>query len=348
MDELERAIQLAEDPYKRNRGYLLAIYDKVMKDPHLYSQIQATKHKILAEPFNLIDKDSGEENEELTELIERPWFYQYLSNALEAEFWGHSLMEFQEMAESDHPRMDMEFRHVKLVPRMHVKPEFGQIVIRPYDQEGIPFREEPFNEWLMEYGDAYDKGLLEIAAKHVIWKNYALSDWSRHAEKYGDPFMVIRSSGNKQEDLDKKEEMAAKFAQNSYAILDDDDQINLLESSHSDSYKIFMEMAKFQDDQDSKLINGQTMSADEGSSRSQAEVHERLMNNFVKSRMRSFQFHVNFELLPFLKYHGYPLDGTQFMFHNLIEDPEDEEDEMPTNTPQPRQSGRPRNALKKK
>ncbi|MCD7838844.1 MAG: hypothetical protein LUG65_08030, partial [Clostridiales bacterium] len=48
-----------------------------------------------------------------------------------------------------------------------------------------------------------------------------------------------------------------------------------------------------------------------------AEVHERVLTEFTKARMKRIQALINYKLFPFLILKGYPLKGYEFRFYEL-------------------------------
>lgn len=309
----KRAVQWAEDVLRPRRIELYRLYHRAMEDDHLLAQVRTARFTVQMAPFAL--RRNGNDDEQATEVFERPWFYDYLQHAVDSELYGHSLVEF-------HTRMEEgEFRKISLVPREHVRPEYGEVVLSIHDEKGIKYNEKPLDKYLVEIGDPYDLGLLKVAAKLVIRKEYALTDWSRRNEKYGMPFLIVRTSTQKQSELDAKEEMAANFGSNAYAILDDQDQVDMLESNQAFTFQSFQAYSDWADRAISMLVNGQTGTMDEKAYVGSAEVHERILNTYVKARMKRIQYHINYVLIPFLVRHGYSLEGAEFQFLDLEDAP---------------------------
>lgn len=326
-DELKLAIVMAEEPEAPRREMLYAIYKEVLKDLHLRSQIRTAINEVISEPWILVDKVTKKPNEEATMLLEKQWFDNITKYFLEAEFWGHSLMEFGIMVENDGPTKALApyiFKDVKLIWREHVRPETGEILINPHDDKGLPFREKPFNTWLLEAGEPYDLGLLEIAARYSIYKRFTLSDWSRSSEKWGDPVLVLRSASDDEKEIDKKEEYAANFGNNGWAIFDDDDQVELLERKNDNGHLIFKDFIAILNEENSKGANGQTATADKQAYVGSAEVQERILNGYTTTRLKSvFYFH-NDKTLPFLIEKGYKLEGLEWIPKRYLAKPENE------------------------
>lgn len=322
----ENAMMMAKNPDNPQRLELYLLYQWALLDAHLYSQIRTAHITIQRSAFEV--HKNGKLDEKLTDLFKRPWFIQYLKHALDAEFWGHSLIEF------DHKKENGEFTTIYLIEREHVRPETEEVLLRPYDQKGICYTDKPFNKWLISIGTPNDLGLLELATREVILKEYSRRDWSIRSEKFGMPFLIVKTSTSDEKELDDKEDMAANFGANGYAILSDDDEFELVEPKNAAGHLIYKDKAEFCDKNISKLINGQTSSSDERSFVGSAEVHERLLNDYSYSRLRRLLYHINFELKPFLIEHGYPLQNATFQFTDLIEktkESSEKKEETPSN-----------------
>ena len=301
----KRAVESATDPERPDRTDLYALYQLAVSDAHLFSQINSRKIKTMGAPFSVSKGNSA--NKDLTEMLKRPWFGDFMNLALDSLFYGHSLIEFGQLT-------DGHFEGVHLIDRNLVIPERGLVVAKVGEDKGIPFRDAPFNEYLIEVGLPDSIGLLKDAVPEVIWKRNARSDWSVRSEKFGMPVVVIRTSSTDARELDAKEMMAANIGSNGYAILHIDDQVEFHESQHSDAYQVYLEQAKLCDEQLSKLILGQTGVSDQKSFVGAAEVHERMMNEYIERDMRWLENIVNYQLFPFLITKGYALVDARFAF----------------------------------
>ncbi len=319
---LKAAVDAARMLDLYNRDTLYRIYEQVLKDAHLAAQIRTALFNILQTDFYLA-KD-GKPDTKATELLQAEWFDEFVKHVIDAEFWGHSLIEFGQLNKQG------LFEEVNLIPRLNVRQEFGLIVPEYHYTTGVDFRENATRFALIEIGDMFDLGLLEIAAREVIMKNYARSDWSQASEKFGMPLLKILTDSQDEKELDKMEAMASKFAANGYVILNRDDDAEVVSTSNTDFFKIYQEHIMLCDQQISKIINGQTGTSDERAFVGSAEVHERILNDYTRSRLRRTQHIVNNQLLPFLMWWGYPLKGYKFQYVDLLpganksEDPENE------------------------
>lgn len=319
IDKWQDAIKQVENPPYFYRYPLYTLYKWALMDAQLTSAIQTRKNKTLCETFMLVDA-KGIENKELTKSFKTLPCFKFFELALDTKFWGHSLIE----VDID----DKGLSGVKLIPRHFISPERGLFLINPMlsTTNGIPYRNENLN--IIEVGDDDDYGLLLKASRYVIWKNYSFSDWSRHSEKYGMPTIIANTNSTDETELDNMAKDLAALGSNGWAILASEDKVTLLEQVNGDPYKIYQEFIKTNDEQISKLIIGQTMTADNGSSRSQSEVHERVLDAYVESDMRWLSFIVNNQLMKFLIEQGFSqLEGYEFVWKHLQEEDNEKDNE---------------------
>jgi phage gp29-like protein len=321
------------------------IYKEIMRDLHLRSQIRTAFNNVIQSPWAMVDRKTKSPVIEATELLQKEWFEDLCCHALDAEYWGHSLIEFGEMVDNTDAETrnvaTFVFKNVVLFPREHVDPVRGNILISPTDQDGIPFRENPFNTWLLEAGKHEDLGLLEIIAKYGIYKKYTLGNWAKSSEKWGDPLLVIRSSSDSDTENAKKEEFAANFGNNGWAIFDNDDEVELLERKNEGGYKVHMDFLNYLDRENSKGVNGQTGTSDEKAFVGSSEVHERILDKYTIARLRRLMYFHNDKTLPFLISKGYKLEGLVWMPLEFLREYNAEKSPDPVNPTQSVDSTQP-------
>lgn len=327
-DELKIAIQQAEDPIRPRRELLNEYYRQTLKDGHISGEYEKAINKVVGSPFAVFKVGTDDIDEVATKLLMKAWFEDYRIYHEEARFHGHSLIQFLDLVPSSEKEIQLEFKEVELIPRDHVRPEDGYIVLDISHETGIPFRELKKQLRLIEFGKRDNIGILQIAAKEFIWKNYSRSDWSRHSEKFGMPMVAIKAATTDKAEVDKLEQMAREFGNNLWMILDPDDEIDLKEPTFKDSYQIYKEKALFCNTEVSKAFTWQTGTSDEKAYVGSSEVHERVLDAYVEARKRKQTFQINDELFPFLIEHGYPLQDREFRYIVMDEsDPDQEEAE---------------------
>lgn len=307
MKTLVNAAEAAVYPANPDRRDLIGIYERASKDAHVISQFQIAESKLVGEQF--IVSRAGSDDQELTAMFKKPWFEDFIKLCFEAEMWGYTLVEFG-------PIINGNWANVTAFPRRHVQPFSRNILIRPGDRQGIPYYDKPEALFLIELGKPKDLGRLEIISREVIWKNFSRTDWSQASEKFGMPLLNLKTDADDTE-LDRMEEMCRNFASNGWIITRTEDSVEFLETAKSDIHKIYMENAKFCDEQISKCVNGQTSTSDEKAYSGSAQVHEGILEDFHAARLRHASNIVNYTLFPFLIYHGYNLENCSFRFPAL-------------------------------
>lgn len=306
------AWQFAISATNPQRSQLYDQYQDALIDNHLTGALEIRTLKLLKRKFKIVDRKTGEVDEEKTDLLNRAWFDQFLSFSQGSKYWGHSLIEFGDLT-------DGEFKGVQLVNRYHVKPERGFIVRHQTDDVGVSFREEPFSNWVIEVGGQFDLGLLLKATPQAIAKKQMFAFWEEFAEIFGIPIRIAKTPTRDKKERSDIEAMMDQMGSAAWGLFPDGTDIEIKETSSRDAYKVFDERISRANSEMSKLILGQTMLMDDGSSQSQAEVHEQVANDVMDADAREIWNLVNNKLFPFLIMHGYPLEGFRFTWDDTTE-----------------------------
>ena len=293
------ALERAENVYYPDRTQLLNIYADTVLDLHLSSVLQTRKINVTSQSFRLVDA-AGKENPKLTQLLKRPWFRQFCRLALEAVDYGHSLIEFT-------PPVDGEFHLVRGINRQYVFPEPGLVRTMPGMITGIDYRNDPqYTPWLLEVGDPHELGLLLKLAPAIIWKKLVMGAWADFTEMFGMPYRAL--TGEFDEKLiDQFSTMMAEMGQAAYGIFPGQTKLDFITPPNATG-DVYDKLIERVNSEVSKAVLGQTMTTDNGSSRSQSEVHERVGAAYTKDDADTLAELVNEKLLPFLLLHGYPAD----------------------------------------
>ena len=140
-----------------NRVPLYNVYGDVDVDMHLTGCVGQRKGYVQNKSFRIVDK-KGIENPELTKIFESPWFKTFMDLALDSIYWGHSLIQLGDIIMVDGVPA---FSNVLLVPRRHVIPEYGVIVVHQQEmwQNGYDYRNSEMADWIVEVGGTHSLGL---------------------------------------------------------------------------------------------------------------------------------------------------------------------------------------------
>lgn len=129
----------------------------------------------------------------------------------------------------------------------------------PHIKSGLPIR----------------NGLARLVAVAYMCKSYTLTDWMTFAELFGMPIRVGKyGTGATAEDINKLVSALANIGTDAAAAIPQSMQIDFVEGGNAaGGPELFERLASWLDKQVSKAVLGQTMTADDGSSQSQATVH---------------------------------------------------------------------------
>lgn len=346
IEDIKTALTLAKNLEKPDRNRLFQIYDYIMKDLHLKSQIRVAKNEVLSEPWQIY-LDKGVDEATSQALLKR-WFNHIIEYILEAEFFGFSLVECDKIDTAN-----FTIGEVVSIPRDYVSIEKQLILIDgSINGSVLPYGEIMQQIDLLEFGKRDDYGILLECAYNVIWKYYSRSDWSRGSEKFGMPILSIEADTNNDAELDALEAKAASFGTDGYIVTQKGDAAKLIERTGQRIHDIWLDNIKLCNDEVSKGINGQTGSSDEKAFVGSAQVQERILQGFTAARLQNIVDEINEKVFPYLKAKGFQIpDDAKFDYPILIrererklngsvptannEEPTTEEKEKPEQKPNP-------------
>jgi hypothetical protein len=296
LSNYKSAVVAAENYLNPQRYTLYQIYINTVNDNHLSAVIQQRKNLTLSKKFNVVSLD-GKVNEEKTKIIRKKWFRDFLDLALDSIYWGHSLIQFDELVRD-------EFKGVELVPRQFVKPEKAIVVKSWGDTEGQSYLSDGYEDWLIGVGKPKDLGLLLKAAPLIIWKTSAFGAWAEYQDKFGTPFRYVKTNVRDERTRKNAESMMNDWGVSPWAVFDTEDIVEFLESAKQDAYNVFDAMINRVNSEIAKLILNQTGTIDEKSYVGSAEVQERVLNAVGESDEYFIEGVNNYQLIPFLAKHG--------------------------------------------
>ncbi len=306
-----RAHQMALNVENPNRKELYNIYDYTVDlDSQVTGVTRRIKFGIGKRKFRMVEIKTGEEDAERTNLLEAGWFKKSQGLFIDKYQYGHSLIQFGDVVESPQIR----FNGVKLVPRRHVCPEYGVLLPNAGDEpkKGIDYKNGTIADWCLEAGEDDDLGLYLKVAPAAISKKHVLIFWDNFAEKFGLPIIYGNTSSNNNSDLVKMENMLRNMGNSAWGLFPEGTELKLIETAKGDAFQVFDKRVELADKQICIALGGQTMVFLDGSSRSQAEVHEDGFEELKDSYADDFKDWVNINLIPFCIKHGFPFEGFRF------------------------------------
>lgn len=309
--EWRKAWQSAKDVENPNRTKLYQLYRDTMVDLHLLGAIEQRRNMVKARTFRLEDAKK-KANADALDIFDATWFKDFIDYAFEATLYGHSLIELGTPIDAEDGRRSYDA--VTLIPREHVVPEYGRVLINASDdwRDGIAYREGVWVDSLIEVGKPKDLGLLLPATKEVISKKNMLSFWDNFGQIFGMPMRIAKTSSRDEKEILRIQTMLNEMAEMFSGVFPDGMDIQLIESSRGDAFNVYDKRIERANSELSKLIIGQTMTIDDGSSLSQSETHLEVLKRIVDTDCDSIRDIINTQLLPRMVKHGFPVQGLRF------------------------------------
>lgn len=152
-------------------------------------------------------------------------------------------------------------------------------------------------------GSVWRNGLARLVSVMYMLKSYTARDWWAFAEVFGIPVRVGKYGANASpDDIQTLVNAVSRIASDAGAVIPASMELELIESATGKGGDILFEkMARWCDEQISKAVLGQTMTADDGSSRAQATVHNEVRLDIAKWDARQLESSINEYLVkPFI------------------------------------------------
>ncbi len=275
--DLTASIKQAESIFNPLRYNLYNIYqENIDIVTHLHSLLSIRQSVLLQRNLQFIKK-SGKVDEELTEWMKSPQFKQFIGEILNTRFWGFSLFDFTDYA-------GQQWFNYDLINRKHVDPIRQVVYSRETGQGPMPYNEKSREKYIMPVGNQRDLGILKTASYVAIHIRQLMSDMMNYTELAGNNFTVIKTKNNDPKINSQVMEAVRNLSGSGTLQLPDGvADVNMESMSSSQQNQLFTSIMDLLNKELSKLILGSTMVTDEGSSRSQGEVHERTTANIYES-----------------------------------------------------------------
>jgi phage gp29-like protein len=146
-------------------------------------------------------------------------------------------------------------------------------------------------------------GLARMIAYMWIISAYALKDWMAFAEVFGMPLRVGRYPATATpKDVAILKRAVANIGTDAAAVLPESMKIEFVEAaSGAGGTDLYERLCQYMDKQKSKAVLGQTMTTDEGSSRAQGQVHDKVRGDILTSDGMQLESSFNRDLVkPFV------------------------------------------------
>jgi SPP1 gp7 family putative phage head morphogenesis protein len=309
-----RALDTAESLMRPNRTLYYNLCDEVELDPHLTGVIEhGRRDKLFAQEFRVVDEE-GNIDPVLTEFFRGKWFFDLCEFILASNFYGHSLIQVGDIVDINGQQTITD---IQLIPRRHVRPEYGEILTDQSDERGYPYRNDAtMMYWLIEVGRPKELGLFKKAAPIVLFKKNAIAAWSEYTEIFGMPMRVAETTSRDSKDLDRLQDALDRMGKSATAVLNAGETFKFIESTKGDAFQVYDKLIDRCNSELSKLILGSTLTTDTGANgnRSLGDVHMEGTNNVMESDKRLIASVVKDQLMTLLEQRGLKVQGRKFEY----------------------------------
>jgi SPP1 gp7 family putative phage head morphogenesis protein len=296
IDSWRSALKAAD---KGKRAKLYDLYEDLLLDNVLSSAIEKRIMAITNADLAFTRNDTNEP--EIDTLMDTPEFEEILTEIMNVKFWGKTVMEL------DFTNGLKGFN----IPRKHIRTDLGVIVKNENDEFGFPYRNDDF---FLEVGNDKNLGLILKAAPFAIYKRGGFNDWAQFVELFGMPDRIGKYDMGDDETRRILTDLFTNAGSARWAVVPKSADIETKDDSSYTANSLYKDFKNACNEEILIGILGQTMTTQNGSSKSQSETHKEVEEGINKSDRRFVQRVLNKELLPRLEKRGFPVSGGFFYF----------------------------------
>jgi len=302
--DLTKAIKQAESTTLPLRYNLYNIYQENRDIVSHLESLLNVRHSVIQQRNIQYLKKSGKPDEAMTVWMQSPAFKKFVYDILETRFYGYSLFDFSEYT-------GQEWFNYDLINRKHVDPINKVVYQYETGGTGTPYNDKAHQKYIMAVGEDRDLGILKNASYIAINIRNLMSDMMNYVELAGNNFAVIKTKNNDPR-LNSQVMSAVKNLGSSGTLQLPDGlaDVEMESMSSSQQNQLFTGIFDLLNKELSKLILGSTMVTDDGSSRSQSEVHERTTANIYESDATYVLDVLNYQFADKLPLFGKNSNGT--------------------------------------
>ena len=250
------AIKEAEQAWYPHRVRMQRMYNDTILNGHVYSCLKRRKDLTLLRDWGFENKNEVV-NEEVTAMFNQKWFAKFLEYALEAKFFGYSLIALGDFE-------DDNFKDLSIIRRFNISPDRLNVTSYVYALSGAQFLEEPYVDWhvwvdtptdvgiaKVGYGLLYYVAIYEIICRNVLGFN------TDAAELYGMPIRKGKTSKTNEDERKEFESALANMGSAGYILTDMMDEVDLVETKgNGQGFKIYESLELRCEKKISKIILG--------------------------------------------------------------------------------------------
>ena len=162
-------------------------------------------------------------------------------------------------------------------------------------------------------------GLLGAFQIQTIPKKNMCSFWDMFGEIFGMPLRVATTTSRDPKEYDRIERMLRDMGAAAYGLFPEGTTVDLKESTRADAFNVYDKRIDRCNSEISKGILTVTMTMEDGASLSQSEVHRKMLENLIQKDADLIRDLVNWQLIPRMIRHGFPLKGFRFAWDESVD-----------------------------
>jgi hypothetical protein len=303
------ALNSAESVENPSYADLQRVYNEVDLDSEVTSSKTIRKNYVLSRDWRVLKND--EENEQATEFFKDRWLFDFIDGVLESSYWGYNLIRLGDIKED-------KLTGVEVIQRQNVNPKLNRLLETPYNNtSGIDLSSPKHKNWYVLCSDTEDNhytGLFnKLSAYQIQLKNTQIA-YTDYTSRFGSPNIVINTQMSDEGHVRNVESYLENFQNSSYAIVGDNDTVNLVESSGK-SGDVFTNLIKEMKSNITKTIIGNDTANSEKSFVGSSEIAQNQANIYSLKDIKYVEFYINKDLIPKLINLGLSfLEGVVFRF----------------------------------
>ncbi len=224
------AVSEAELAWFPHRVRMQRLYIDTVLNGHVFALMERRKDLTLLRDFALTG-GTGIESETWNRYFRsQQWFQLFLEYALDALFFGYSLIALGDIT-------DGAFTNIQPVRRWNISPDRENVTSLVYSLTGTPFLDEPYANWHIwvktpgqsgtpncGYGLLYNIALYEIFLRNTLGFN------ADFVELYAMPYRVGKTTKTTEAERAELFEAIKNMGSAGFALIDPTDDINFLET----------------------------------------------------------------------------------------------------------------------
>ena len=223
------AVTEAENAWYPHRVKMQRLFIDTILNGHVYSLMERRKDLTMLRDYQFVDTN-GNEVEDLKQMFNADWFDLVVGYALDALFFGYSLISLGDI-DND------KFTDTSLIRRWNVSPDRLNVAQFIYSLSGAKFTEEPYKNWHLwvhtpsengvgtcGYGLFYKIALYEIFLRNTLGYN------GDFVELFAMPYRIGKTTKTAESERAELESAIQNMGSAGWALIDPMDEIEFLEN----------------------------------------------------------------------------------------------------------------------